>query len=83
MTVDWLSLERGESMMTARHFYRYLGGNAANVAVGLARLGLDSVILSRVGSDIHGEYLLQCLKREKVDASWVSIDPGQSTSQCF
>ena len=83
LTVDWLSLECGESMMTARKFYRYIGGNATNVAVGLARLGLDSAIISKVGKDIHADYLLACLKNESVDVSWLSYDAEQPTSQCY
>lgn len=83
LTVDWLSLEYGESMMTARQFYRYMGGNATNVAVGLARLGLKSAVISRVGDDIHGEYLLASLQAEGVDASWVVKDSLQPTAQCY
>lgn len=83
LAVDWLSLERGESMMTAREFYRYLGGNASNVAVGLARLGLESCIISKVGADIHGDYLLACLEREHVDVSFVVQDKELPTAQCY
>ncbi|MBX9686521.1 MAG: hypothetical protein K2X27_07450 [Candidatus Obscuribacterales bacterium] len=83
LTVDWLSLECGESMMSATRFYRYMGGNATNVAVGLSRLGLDSAIISKVGADIHGEYLLHSLSREKVDSRWVICDPAQATAQCY
>lgn len=83
LTVDWLSLEYGESMMTATKFYRYIGGNATNVAVGLARLGLSSAVISKVGDDIHGNYLLNCLRKENVDGKWVAIDPDQPTAQCY
>lgn len=70
-------------MMTATQFYRYLGGNATNVAVGLARLGLDAAVISRVGDDIHGTYLLSSLRRENVDDRWVVCDPEQPTAQCY
>ncbi len=83
LAVDWLSLECGESMMTATKFYRYLGGNASNVAVGLSRLGLKSAILSKVGVDVHADYLLSRLAMENVDSSWVGRDPVQPTAQCY
>lgn len=83
MAVDWLSLNRGENFRTAKTFYRYLGGNATNVAVGMARLGLDSALVSRVGDDIHGRYLLEKLQDECVDASFVSMDPVYPTAQCY
>lgn len=69
--------------MTATQFYRYIGGNATNVAVGLARLGLPSTIISKVGDDIHGQYLLACLEAEGVDASYVGCDKAQATAQCY
>lgn len=83
LAVDWLSLNRGEDFNTAKNFYRYVGGNATNVAVGMSRLGLDAAIISRVGNDIHGKYLLQKLGSEQVDTSYVSIDPVMPTAQCY
>ena len=83
LAVDWLSLNRGENFKTAKNFYRYLGGNATNVAVGMARLGLDSALVSRVGEDIHGQYVLAKLQDERVDTSFVSVDPTYPTAQCY
>lgn len=76
-------MEAGQDLLNARHFYRYLGGNASNVAIGLARLGLDAAIVSKVGRDIHGDYLLACLERERVDSRWVTIDAQAPTAQCY
>ena len=70
-------------MMTATKFYRYLGGNATNVAVGLARLGIDAALISKVGVDIHAEYLLASLAAEKVDTSYIVSDASQPTAQCY
>lgn len=83
LAVDWLSLNRGENFKTAKNFYRYLGGNATNVAVGTARLGMDSALVSRVGNDIHGHYVLDKLKTENVDTTYVSIDSDHPTAQCY
>ncbi|ALI09658.1 MULTISPECIES: PfkB family carbohydrate kinase [Pseudomonas] len=47
----------------------YPGGNALNVAVFAARLGARSAYLGCVGDDRHGQYLLDCLQQEAVDAS--------------
>lgn len=47
----------------------YPGGNALNVAVFAARLGARSAYLGCVGDDRHGQYLLDCLQQEGVDAS--------------
>lgn len=56
------------------------GGNAVNVAVYLARLGLDVSYVGVVGDDDHGMLLLQRLKEKNVDVSHVRIVPGQKTA---
>ncbi len=53
-----------------RHF---CGGSAANVAVGLSRLGVRSGLISKVGEDEEGKELLKRLISEGVDVSGVTI----------
>jgi len=48
------------------------GGDAANIAVGLARLETPSTILGAVGRDRYGENLIELLKKENVDTRWIS-----------
>ncbi|MEN3189097.1 MAG: carbohydrate kinase family protein [Atribacterota bacterium] len=43
------------------------GGCALNAAIDLARLGVSTAIVSKVGNDGFGRYLLETLKREGVD----------------
>lgn len=83
LTVDWLSLEKGETMLSARNFYRYPGGNAANVAVIAARLGLNSSLIAKIGNDLHGQYLLSFLNKERLDLSQLKIVEGYPTAQCY
>ncbi|MEM3164634.1 MAG: PfkB family carbohydrate kinase [Halobacteria archaeon] len=47
------------------------GGAAGNFAAGMARLGLRSGLVARVGSDPHGDFLLRALRRERVDVRGV------------
>ena len=50
----------GEVRKPLRSIDRYdrsVGGFAANVATGLARLGVRTAIASRVGDDGHGEHV--------------------------
>lgn len=42
--------------------FEEIGGNAANVAVGLSRLGLKTSLLSIVGNDKRGDWVLNRLK---------------------
>jgi len=56
-----------------------LGGGAANVAVGLARLGITSILISRVGRDQFGTYLIRKLGMDKVQTRHIQIDPSLQT----
>jgi len=64
-------------------FNKYLGGSAANTAVGLARLGAKAGLISRVGPDDFGKFLLRTLQREGVDTSMVAVDPKYPTALAF
>ncbi len=44
-----------------------LGGSAANFAVGVSRLGLNSGIMARIGKDHYGSYILSEFKKENID----------------
>lgn len=57
----------------AESFLMQGGGPVPNVAVGMARMGMKSALISAVGNDPFGEVLLQELKKENVDTSYVLI----------
>ncbi|MBI4618857.1 MAG: carbohydrate kinase family protein [Desulfobacterales bacterium] len=54
------------------------GGSAANVAVGVSRLGHCSGFVGMVGSDQFGEMLIEGLKKEGVDVSHLIKTEGNS-----
>jgi 5-dehydro-2-deoxygluconokinase len=66
-----------------RSFTRFVGGYAGNVSTGLARLGVRTRILSRVGDDGHGEFCRNFLTAEGVDVSWLETDPRYRTALVF
>ncbi len=57
-----------------------VAGNAANVAVGLARLGIASALFTVVGSDVGGREILHRLKREGVETRWVRCEQKVNTN---
>ncbi len=59
------------------------GGAPANVAVNLSRLGVKSRLVTRVGSDFLGGFLLSFLKKNKVDISSVKKDFHHKTGLVF
>jgi Sugar kinases, ribokinase family len=55
------------------------GGAAANTAVALSRLGVSSCLISTVGYDIVGKYLLEDLVRENVSTKYVKVLEDKSS----
>jgi 5-dehydro-2-deoxygluconokinase len=80
LAVDLYAQQPGARLEDASSFAKYLGGSSANAAFGAARLGLRTAMLSRVGDDHMGRFLLETLAREGCDVSNVSIDPQRLTA---
>lgn len=59
--------------------FQNLGGNAANVACGTTRLGLNTGIITTLGGDSNGELVNDELKKFGVDTAFVAIDPRAKT----
>jgi 5-dehydro-2-deoxygluconokinase len=64
-------------------FGRYLGGTATNVAVGAARLGRRTAVLTKVGADGFGDYVREALAEFGVDPSYVGTSPELLTPIVF
>ena len=64
-------------------FHKYAGGFAANVATGLARLGVRVAIVSAVGDDGHGRFVRAFLEAEGVDCRWLGVHPTLRTALAF
>jgi 2-dehydro-3-deoxygluconokinase len=54
-------------------------GAESNTCVGLARLGLRTAWVSRLGTDAAGDRILSAMRAEGVDVQWVERDPQRST----
>ena len=81
--VDVYPLQDGVGLEDVETFGKYLGGSAANVAVAAARHGRNSALISRVGDDPFGRYLLQELARLGVDTRFVGVDDAMPTPVTF
>ncbi|WP_096453684.1 5-dehydro-2-deoxygluconokinase [Corynebacterium suranareeae] len=81
--VDIYPLQSGVGLADVQSFGKYLGGSAANVSVAAARHGHNSALLSRVGDDPFGEYLLAEVDRLGVDNQYVATDPTFKTPVTF
>lgn len=80
---DLFAVEHNRPLSRVQHFSRHLGGSSANIAVGLARLGLRVGMISCVGQDALAEYLLDFLRQEGVDTELIRMVDGFNTSLCL
>lgn len=55
-------------------------GNAANAAVAMSRLGLDTSFVTNVGDDAHGRDMISSLHKDDVDTSFVRINRGKKSN---
>lgn len=80
LAVDLYAQQIGARLEDVASFAKYLGGSSANVAFGTARLGMKSAMLSRVGADHMGRFLIESLQREGCDVSQIQIDAERLTA---
>jgi 5-dehydro-2-deoxygluconokinase len=64
-------------------FQKFLGGTATNVAVGAARLGHRTAVLTKVGDDGFGDYVRQALETFGVDPAFVGTSEHLLTPVVF
>jgi 5-dehydro-2-deoxygluconokinase len=77
--VDFYAQQIGARLEDVTSFAKYLGGSSANTAFGCARLGLKAGLISRIGDDALGHFLVETIAREGCDVSHVSTDPTRLT----
>jgi len=81
--IDFVSLESGVSLIESPGFEKAAGGGPANVAVGVARLGIRSGFMGKVGDDEFGYFLAKVLKDNDVDISALIYEPKVKTGLAF
>src|SRR5438874_12791773 len=81
--VDLYPEQVGVPLAEVRTFAKSLGGSPTNVAVGAARLGRRTAVITKVGRDGFGDYVRTALASFGVDARWVGTDPTLRTPIVF
>lgn len=83
LLVDMVSDAADASLAEAPRFLKAPGGAPANVAVGLARLGVPTRFIGQVGADPFGDWLRQTLADEQVDVTSLLTSPDARTTIAF
>lgn len=83
LLIDFVPTVTGVGLNGADTFRKAAGGAPANVAVGLARLGVASAFMGKVGEDGFGHFLADTLAQAGVDIGPLLFEPAAPTSLAF
>jgi 5-dehydro-2-deoxygluconokinase len=78
-SVDLYGQQIGSRLEDVGSFAKSVGGCPANIAIGTARLGLKSALISRVGAEQMGNFIREQLVREGVAIDGVRVDKQRLT----
>ncbi len=79
-SIDLYSQKVGSRFEDIPGFHAFVGGSPLNIAVGCSRLGLNASLLSGVGKDKVGDFLLNFLEKEGVSTENVPVIEGARSS---
>jgi len=74
--VSFDKMPRNDESLLAKIITITSGGSAANVAIGLSRLGVKSAFIGKIGTDENSRLALMELKNEGVDISSIIVVKG-------
>jgi 5-dehydro-2-deoxygluconokinase len=78
--IDLYAHQVGVPITDVTSFDAYVGGCPTNISVGTRRLGLRSALLTAVGDDQVGDFVLAFLDREGVETRFIPRKRGRRTS---
>jgi 5-dehydro-2-deoxygluconokinase len=79
-SIDLYSNDIGAPFEEITSFAAFVGGCPTNISVGTRRLGLRPALLTAVGEDQVGNFILHFLRREGVETRFIPRKPGRRSS---
>ncbi len=79
-SVDLYGQQIGNKLEDVGSFAKSVGGCPTNIAVGTARLGLKSAVITKVGDEQMGRFIREQVAREGVDTRGIATDPTRLTA---
>lgn len=79
-SIDLYSNDVGSPFPEITSFAAYVGGSPTNIAVGARRLNVKTALLTAVGNDPVGDFILKFLDREGVDTRYIPRKPTARSS---
>jgi fructokinase len=83
LLIDFVPTVSGVSLIEAPAFKKAPGGAPANVAAGLAKLGVSCAFLGKVGDDAFGRFLKATLDEVGVDTNGLVFSEDARTALAF
>jgi 5-dehydro-2-deoxygluconokinase len=79
-SVDLYGQQIGSRLEDVASFAKSVGGSPSNIAIGTARLGLKSGLITRVGDEQMGRFIREQMQREDVSTQGITTDKQRLTS---
>ncbi len=79
-SIDLYSNDVGSPFAEITSFAAYVGGSPTNISVGAHRLGLNCALLTAVGDDPVGDFILHFLNNEGVETKFIPRKPQHRSS---
>ncbi len=79
-SVDLYGQQIGSRLEDIATFYKSVGGCPANIAIGTARLGLKSGLITGVGKEQMGRFIIEQCAREGVATEGIKVDGERLTA---
>ncbi len=76
-SIDLYSNQLGAPFEEIKDLSAYVGGSSTNIAVSSGRLGLRTALLTAVGDDQVGKFILRFLEDEGIETKFIPIMPGR------
>ena len=79
-SIDLYANDIGAPFTDIKSFGAFVGGCPTNISVGVQRLGIQAALLTAIGEDPVGEFLLKFLNDEGVETRFIPCKSGHRTS---
>lgn len=81
--IDFIPQKKNCRLKDVVTFEKAAGGAPANVAGTVAKLGGKAKLLTKLGQDPFGDYLLSCMEQQNIDTSYIKQTAQYDTSLAF
>lgn len=81
--IDFIGEQVEKPIKETKDYHRYLGGSPTNVAINMARLGLQVELVASIGQDGLGDYVLKRLNEAGVGTNNIAEHDEKPTTVIF